>query len=98
MICISWARRDADGRGGQKFVFLRGCKLRGFDQNQVNHSQLFSQNVRNIELSSLANFNLKPPTHIDATHAISKFGENFQNRIPKELDQNFYIPGISTSH
>ena len=30
-----------------------------------------------------------------ATHAISKSKRNFQNRIPKELDKNFYITRIS---
>ena len=30
-----------------------------------------------------------------ATHAISKSQQNFQNRIPRELDKNFYIPRIS---
>ena len=38
------------------------------------------------------------PTHIHTAHAISKFSQNFQNRIPMELEQNFYIPGISTTH
>ena len=30
-----------------------------------------------------------------AAHAISKSGQDFQNRIPRELDKNFYIPRIS---
>ena len=33
-----------------------------------------------------------------ATHAISKSQQNFQNRIPRELDKNFYIPRISMIH
>ena len=59
---------------------------RGFDRNQVNHSQLYSKNVRNIIISSLANFNLKAPTHIYATHAISKYDHKIKS--PKESAQN----------
>ena len=33
-----------------------------------------------------------------ATHVISKLERNFQNRIPTELDKNFYIPRISMIH
>ena len=62
---------------------LRGLKLRRFDQNQVNHDKRLYQNVENTEVMQSANFNLKPPTHIDATHAISKFDQNFQNWISR---------------
>ena len=40
----------------------------------------------------------KSPTQISATHAISKIGQKFQNRIPRELDQKFGIPRIGTIH
>ena len=33
-----------------------------------------------------------------ATHVISKSERSFQNRIPRELDKNFYIPKISMIH
>ena len=46
----------------------------------------------------MTNFYSKPPTHIDSTHAISKFCQKFQNQIPRVSVQNFYIPGISTIH
>ena len=32
------------------------------------------------------------------THVISKSERNFQNRIPTELDKNFYIPRVSMIH
>ena len=35
------------------------------------------------------------PTHLGATHAISKTGQQFQNRIPRELDKNLDNPRIS---
>ena len=50
------------------------------------------------KLNTLGNFENQTPTHIDATHAISKSEQNFQNRIPRELDKNFYIPRISMIH
>ena len=43
----------------------------------------------------MADFDNKTPTHLAATHAISKSKRNFQNRIPRELDKKFYIPRIS---
>ena len=33
-----------------------------------------------------------------AAHAISKIEQKFQNRIPRELDKNFGILGISMIH
>ena len=35
------------------------------------------------------------PTDIGAAHAFLKIKQNFQNRIPKESDQNFAFPRIS---
>ena len=43
-------------------------------------------------------FENKIPTHTDATHAISKSERNFQNRFPRELDQNFDIHRTSIIH
>jgi len=40
-------------------------------------------------------FKNKTPTHTVTTHAISKYEQNFQNRIPRELEKNFFIPKIS---
>ena len=44
------------------------------------------------------NFEITTPTHMGATHAISKIEQKSQNRIPRELDQKFGIPGIGTIH
>ena len=35
---------------------------------------------------------------MDPAHAISKIEQKFQNRIPRELNKNFYIPRISMIH
>ena len=53
------------------------------------------QNYQCKKIYSLVDFGNETPTHIGATHAIPKFHPKFQNRIPKELNQNFDIPGIS---
>ena len=46
----------------------------------------------------MGDFGFKTPTHRDVTHAISKSERSFQNRIPRELDKNFYILKISMIH
>ena len=46
-------------------------------------------------MSDLGN---KTPTHMGATYAIPKFHPKIQNQIPRELGQNFDIPGISMIH
>ena len=46
-------------------------------------------------IGTLGDFDNKTPTHMAATHAISKSKRDFQNRIPRELDKNFDISGIS---
>ena len=38
------------------------------------------------------------PTHIGVAHVFSKIKQKFQNRIRKELGQNFYILRIDTIH
>ena len=50
------------------------------------------------KLNTLSDFENQTPTHIDATHAFSKILQNFQNRIPRELNQNLYISRIDIIH
>ena len=47
--------------------------------------------MKNIEISQLTNFDIKKPTYMDATFALSKFGQNFPNRFLRESDKNFGI-------
>ena len=50
-------------------------------------------------INILNNFDREKPTHMATTHAqISKVEQKFQRRIPKEFDQNFYIPRFSVIH
>ena len=53
------------------------------------------ENDRGKKLNTFGDFENKTPTYMDATHAISNSERNFQIRIPRELDQTFYIPKIS---
>ena len=46
----------------------------------------------------MSDFGNKTPTHMSAAHAISKMELKFQNRVPRELDKNFDIPGIRMIH
>ena len=46
----------------------------------------------------MGDFKNQKLTHIGATHAFSKIREIFQNRIPRELNQKFYIPRVSMIH
>ena len=43
----------------------------------------------------MSDFWRETPTHMDATHTISKIRGKFQDRILRELDRNFDIPIIS---
>ena len=70
-------------------------KLRGLMWNQISTPDFAYQNDQRNKIYTLGDFEKKTPTHMVATHAISKSQQNFQNRIPRELDKNFYIPRIS---
>ena len=56
------------------------------------------ENDQRKKIDTSSDFGNITPTHMAATHAISKSKRNFQNRIPSELDKNFYIPRISMTH
>ena len=77
---------------------LRGLKLRGLIWNQISTPNFTYENDQRKKIYTLGDFEKKTPTHMAATHAISKSERNFQNRIPSELDKNFYISRISMTH
>ena len=77
---------------------LRGLKLRGLRRNQINTPNFTYGNVQRNKTNLFGDFKNGTPTHIGTTHAFSKILQNFRNRIPKELDKNFYIPRISMIH
>ena len=78
-----------------KTYTLRGLKLRGLRQNQISTLVFISQNDQRKKLCNFGDFENETPTHMGTTHAILKLNQKNQNRIPRGLDQNFYIPGIS---
>ena len=51
---------------------LRGSKLRGLTLNQINTPYLIYEIDQGKKLNVLDDFENKTPTHISATHAISK--------------------------
>ena len=63
-----------------------GLKLRGLTQNQIITLDFISQNEHRKKLYTSGDFDNETPTHIGATHAISKSKRKFQNRIPRELN------------
>ena len=70
---------------------LRELTLRGLMGNQMSTPWFIYEIDQHKKLNILSGFENEIPTHIDATHAISKSKPKFQNRFPKELDQNFDI-------
>ena len=72
--------------------------MRGLKQNQIITLDFISQNDQRKKLYNLGDFENEKPTHMDVTHTSSKLKQKFQNRIPRELDQNFGIPRISMSY
>ena len=53
------------------------------------------ENDQRKTIDTLGDFDNKTPTHMAATLTISKSKRNFQNRIPRELNKNIYVPRIS---
>ena len=77
---------------------LRRLRLRGLTWNQMSISCFIFENDQHKKFNIMGGFENKIPSHMDATHAISKSERKFQNRIPKELDQKFDSAGISLIH
>ena len=75
---------------------LRGLKLRGLGQNQISTPHFIYENDHRNKINIFGDFENETPTHMSATHAISKIEQKSQNRIPRELDQKFDIPRIVT--
>ena len=73
-----------------------GLKLRGLDQNQISTPHSIYDDAHRNKINILRDFENETPTHMSATHAISKIEQKSQNRIPRELDQKFGIPRIVT--
>ena len=61
----------------------------------MNNPDSIYKNDQRKKIHTFKDYENKKPTHMDATHAISKSERNFQNRFPRELDENFDTPRIS---
>ena len=77
---------------------LRGLKLRGLRLNQMSIPYFIYQIDHGDEVDTIGDFENETPTHMSATHAISKIKQKSQNRTPRELDQKFGIPRIGMIH
>ena len=75
-----------------KNLKLRGLKLRGLMRNQLNTPSFRYENDQRKKIDTLGDFDNKTPTHMAATHAISKSERNFQSRIPRELNKKITSP------
>ena len=91
-------RKKVTNKKPPKTYTFWGLKLRGLTQTQIITLEYICQNDPRTKLYKLGDFENETPTHMDATHATSKLRHKFQNRIPRELDQNFGIPRISMSY
>ena len=69
--------------------------MRGLSRNQLSTRSFIYENDQRKKIGTLGDFDNKTPTHMAATHAISKSKRDIQNRIPRESDENFSISGIS---
>ena len=101
MIPNLWARLNAEKSYGQKIgqkSKITEVEMRGLKQNQINTLIFTYQNDQRNNICLLSDCGNETPTHIDATHAFSKILQNFQNRIPRELNQNLYISRIGINH
>ena len=55
-------------------------KLGGLRQNQISTANLIHKTYKCIKINTLGNFEIEAPTHMSATHAISK--PDHKGRIP----------------
>ena len=69
--------------------------MRGLSQNQINTPNSINEHDQRNRINIFGDSESVTLTHIGATQAFSKIQQYFQNRIPKELDQNFDIPRIN---
>ena len=74
------------------FNFCVGVWIGGHPPAKLFRESFFALTVPSVYIKRCA---IELPTHISATHAVSKIYQKFQNRIPRELDENFDIPRIN---
>ena len=77
---------------------ITGVEIAWVEAKSINPPSFMHENDQRKNIDRLGDFDNKTPTHMATTHAISKSKRDFQNRIPRELDKNFDISGISVIH
>ena len=77
---------------------ITGVKIAWVDMKSHEYPLFFYEIDQRKKLNTLGDFENQTPTHIGTAHAFSKILQNFENRIPRELDQKLDIPRISTIH
>ena len=93
-LIFAWAKLYAISKSKRNFQNRIPREL-----NKIFYTPSFMhENDQRKNIDRLGDFDNKTPTHMATTHAISKSKRYFQNRIPRELDKNFYIPRISMTH
>ena len=60
--------------------------------------QKMRRKIPHFLIPKSSRFGRETPTHKGGAHAISKLWGKLKNRIPRELDQNIGIAGISVNH
>ena len=71
-----------------------GVKIAWVDVKSYEYPLFYTLNWQRKKLNILGDFENQTPTHIDATHAISKILQNFQNRNSQEFNRSLYISRI----
>ena len=74
--------------------FYVGWNCVGWHEVEWNIPYFIYEIDQRKKFNTLGDFENLTPTHLDATHAL----QNFQNLIPRELNQNPYTSGIGINH
>ena len=81
---------------------ITGVKIAWVDMKSNEYPLFYYPCIYEIDqrkkLNTLGDFENQTPTHLGTAHAFSKILQNFEIRIPRELDQKLDIPRISTIH
>ena len=99
-----WRHRGRQGKKGFEWKTDRKLKITGVEiawvemkSNKYPPHFIYENDQRN-KINIFGDFENVTPTHLGATHTFSKNDGKFQNRTPRESDQNFDISGISVIH
>ena len=92
LILIYRARIDAEKRYAEKMtqkIDFTGVEIAWVEWKSNKPVGLIIPTGRKYDAKHFSEFWPETPTQISTTHAFSKIRRKFQNRIPRELTQNF---------